>query len=75
MPITLNRKRKEAHPLEILHTSLESTLCTESVLKSNWSADNVPSSDPKGSKNRQISLAYFPYECIKVVHRISRICM
>jgi hypothetical protein len=73
MPITLNRKRKGAHPLEILHTSLESTLCTQSVLKSHWSADNVPSSDPEGSKTKQNRL--IPYECIEFVHRISRICM
>jgi hypothetical protein len=34
--ITLNRKPKETHPLEILHTSLGSTLCTESALKRDW---------------------------------------
>ncbi len=43
MPITLDRKSMGIYPFGAFHTSLGSTLRTESELKSDWAVENVPS--------------------------------
>ena len=45
MPITLDRSPKGRYPFGVFHTSLGSTLCTESELKSDWTVGDLPSLD------------------------------
>ncbi len=43
MPITLNRRPMGTYPFGVSYTSLGSTLCIESQLKSDLSVASVPS--------------------------------
>ena len=43
MPITLDRRPAGAYPFGVFHTSLGSTLCTESELKSEEAVGGLPS--------------------------------
>jgi hypothetical protein len=44
MAITLERSPISTYPFGAFHTSLESTLCTDSELKSDLTVESVPSS-------------------------------
>ena len=43
MPITLDRSPKGRYPFGVFHTSMGSTLCTESELKSDWTVGDLSS--------------------------------
>jgi hypothetical protein len=45
MPITLDRRPMGLYSFGVFLTSLGSTLCTESELKSEWAPGNVPLSE------------------------------
>ncbi len=47
MPITLDRMPKDLYPFGVFHTTLGSTLCTESELKSDLPVGVLSSSDEK----------------------------
>jgi hypothetical protein len=60
MPITLDRRPMGTSPFEVFHTSLGSTLCTESELKSDLSVASVLSLDP-------VSASRTAYQGVKIV--------
>ncbi len=52
MAITLEGRPMGTYPFEVFHTSLGSTLCTESELKSDLSVESVSSLDLRKSANK-----------------------